>query len=148
MNRSLVTRCLLATLTLTGFGAVAVPSLESEPQLLVMQAASAQDAQLVGNGTFSGRSRHVTTGGVAVYRTDSGFVVVLGEDFSFDGAPDPKLGFGNNGRYDTSTTFAPLRSNRGLQNYEVPAGINAGSYNEVWIWCERFGVPLGVARVQ
>ena len=27
------------------------------------------------------------------------------------------------------------------------AGINPDDYNEVWIWCERFNVPLGVAKL-
>jgi len=106
------------------------------------------DAQTVGQGVFSGRSNHVTTGGVSLQKNGNSYTVALASNFNFDGAPDPKIGFGNNGRYDRSTTFTALRQNTGAQNYSVPASVNAGNYNEVWLWCERFNVPLGVARIK
>ena len=105
-------------------------------------------AQTIGQGSFSGRSNHVTTGGVSVRKTGNGYQIVFASNFNFDGAPDPRIGFGNNGRYDRSTTFAALQRNTGSQTYTVPASINAESYSEVWLWCERFAVPLGVARVR
>lgn len=93
-------------------------------------------------GTFTGESNHVTTGSVEVA---DGMVNLL-DDFFFDGAPDPKVALGNNG-YDSSTLMGLLQSNTGASSYEIPAGINPDDYNEVWIWCERFNVPLGVARL-
>ncbi|MEM6357469.1 MAG: hypothetical protein AAF844_17545 [Pseudomonadota bacterium] len=27
-------------------------------------------------------------------------------------------------------------------------GLDIGNYTEVWIWCEQFSVPLGVAKLQ
>ena len=46
-----------------------------------------------------------------------------------------------------ATRFTKLKSNRGKQIYEVPARIDVSLYNEVWVWCERFSVPLGVATL-
>ncbi|MDX1540968.1 MAG: DM13 domain-containing protein [Geminicoccaceae bacterium] len=106
----------------------------------------AQEASV--SGTFTGASGHETSGGVTVRTDERGTVVVLGDDFSLDGAPDPRLGFGNDGSYDPSTTFAPLDRHEGAQDYEVPATIDPAAYNEFYIWCERFSVPLGVARLQ
>ena len=103
--------------------------------------------EVLGRGTFTGKSGHVTSGGVSVVKTDKGTVVVLEPDFEFDGAPDPKLGFGKNG-YDKSSQFSPLRSNSGEQSYDVPATVDPGQYNEVWVWCEKFSVPLGVAKIK
>ena len=93
-------------------------------------------------GTFTGASNHVTTGTAELL---SGSVELL-DDFTFDGAPDPKVALGNNG-YDPKTLMGPLKKNRGASSYQIPVGINPDDYNEVWIWCERFNVPLGVAKL-
>ena len=105
--------------------------------------ASAQ-GQVLASGNFQGQSGHAASGGVSVVKTTNGTVVVLESDFEFDGAPDPKLGFGKNG-YVKSTQFSILRSNSGKQTYEIPATIEPADYTEVWVWCEKFSVPLGVA---
>ena len=93
-------------------------------------------------GSFVGKSNHVTTGTAEI----AGNTITLLDDFTFDGAPDPKVALGNNG-YDESTLLAPLQSNKGKQSYTVPASIDTSKYNEVWIWCEKFNVPLGVAKI-
>ncbi len=109
-------------------------------------AASAQD-QVLASGEFRGKSGHAASGGVSVVKTATGAVVVLGPDFKFDGAPDPKLGFGKNG-YVKSTQFSPLKSNNGKQTYEIPATIDPADYTEIWVWCEKYSVPLGVATLE
>ena len=97
-------------------------------------------------GSFTGASNHVTKGRAEVVVKDGKAQVVLLDDFWFDGAPDPKVALGNNG-YDKSTLMGPLQKNAGKQAYAVPAGVEAARYNEVWIWCEKFNVPLGVAKL-
>ena len=97
-------------------------------------------------GTFTGASNHETRGRAEVVTQGGKSEVILLDDFWFDGAPDPKVALGRNG-YDPSTLMGKLRSNTGKQSYAVPAGIDAAQYNEVWIWCERFNVPLGVAKL-
>ena len=109
-------------------------------------AAAAQD-QVLASGEFRGKSGHAASGGVSVVKTATGAVVVLGPDFKFDGAPDPKLGFGKNG-YVKSTQFSPLKSNNGKQTYEIPATIDPADYTEIWVWCEKYAVPLGVATLE
>jgi hypothetical protein len=73
--------------------------------------------------------------------------VVLSDDFSLDGAPDPKLGFGSDGSSDDATTFAVLEKLNGTQTYVLPASIDPSLYNEFYVWCERFSVPLGIAKL-
>ena len=68
------------------------------------------------------------------------------DDFTFDGAPDPKVALGKDG-YDAKTLMTALASDSGASSYEIPAGIDAADYNEVWIWCEQYNVPLGVAKL-
>jgi hypothetical protein len=109
-------------------------------------AASAGD-EVLASGAFRGKSGHAASGGVSVVKTETGVRVVLGRDFKFDGAPDPKLGFGKNG-YVKATQFSVLKSNTGEQIYDIPAGLDPADYNEVWVWCEQYSVPLGVANLE
>jgi len=104
-------------------------------------------AEPVASGTFVGASDHVTTGLVEIVRDGDSYVARLAEDFSLDGAPDPKLGFGNDGTYDAGTTFSVLEKLTGEQVYTIPASIDPTAYNEFYIWCEQFAVPLGVASL-
>jgi len=99
------------------------------------------------SGSFSGLNNHIATGDVMVTKTDAGYVIKLSADFVFDGAPDPKIAFGSNGNYDASTLIAPLKSNKGEQEYLVPANIDVSTFNEVYIWCEKYNVGLGVAGI-
>jgi len=105
-------------------------------------------SNVTASGTFTGKSDHITTGGVSVLHTESGYVVVLESDFSLDGAPDPKVGFGNNGKLAPGTLIAPLKDKDGLQVYAVPKTVDPSKFNEVYIWCEKFDVPLGVAALK
>jgi hypothetical protein len=115
--------------------------------LTLTPAAIAADGEDVATGTFTGQSGHRTSGTVTLYRTAEGYTVELGSDFIHDGAPDPKLGFGRGG-YDAASKFSHLRANTGAQSYDIPAAIDAGAYTEVWVWCERYSVPLGLAKLK
>ncbi|MEM8868923.1 MAG: DM13 domain-containing protein [Pseudomonadota bacterium] len=112
----------------------------------VLPASLARAATALSSGTFTGASNHVTTGTATIAQEGEAHYVVLGDDFTFDGAPDPKVALGKDG-YDASTLMGPLKSNTGRSQYEIPSSIDVSAYNEVWIWCERFNVPLGVAKL-
>ena len=73
--------------------------------------------------------------------------VVFAKNFRLDGAPDPRVAFGN-GRYVRGTNIARLRKLKGAQAYTVPSRINLSKYNQVWLWCKKFNAPLAVARVK
>ena len=98
-------------------------------------------------GQFTGASNHVTSGGVTVTRDASGYIVQLGPQFFLDGAPDPKVGFGIDGTYVDGTLIGVLQSKTGAQSYRVPANLNVADFTDVFIWCEKFSVPLGVAAI-
>lgn len=98
-------------------------------------------------GQFTGASDHVTSGSVTVTKDASGYIVQLGPQFFLDGAPDPKVGFGVNGTYVDGTLIGVLQSKTGAQSYRVPAHLNVADFTDVFIWCEKFSVPLGVAAI-
>lgn len=114
---------------------------------LALAMASPMAAQ-AGNtqGSFTGASDHITTGGVKIVKTaDGGAIVILDSDFSLDGAPDPRVGFGKDGVYAEATDLGALQNLTGVQVFVVPASVNVDDFNEVYIWCKKFAVPLGVA---
>ncbi len=114
---------------------------------LAAPGAASAGEQVLASGEFRGKSGHAASGGVRVLKTATGAVVVLEPNFKFDGAPDPKLGFGKNG-YVESIQFSELKSNSGKQTYDIPAAIDPADYTEVWVWCEKYSVPLGVATLK
>lgn len=97
-------------------------------------------------GSFVGASKHETRGHASVFRSNGQWYVSLASDFFHDGAPDPKVAFGADG-FRQEAILAPLKSLNGAQVYAVPATLDVGNYNEIWIWCEQFAVPLGVAKL-
>jgi len=114
---------------------------------LMLLSASLAWAGGAGTGTFTGLSNHITKGEVEVRQTADGWVIELKDSFWFDGAPDPRVGFGKDGSFVDPTDFEPLHSNSGAQVYKVPADIDPTQFNEVYIWCRKFSVPLGVAQI-
>ncbi len=101
------------------------------------------------SGLFTGASDHITTGGVSIVKTaDGGAVVILDSDFSLDGAPDPRVGFGVDGVYKDASDLGELVSKTGVSVYIVPPSVNVDDFNEVYIWCRKFAVPLGIAALK
>ena len=99
------------------------------------------------SGEFIGKSDHITTGKVTIEKVANGYLVKLGSDFSLDGAPEPSVGFGIDGNYDKSSDLGDLVSNTGEQIYLIPSNVDVSKYNEIYIWCDKFSVPLGVAAL-
>ena len=109
---------------------------------------TAQADEVFATGTFTGASDHITTGSVSIVKTENGgAIVILDKNFSLDGAPDPRVGFGKDGHFVEASDLGALTNKDGLQAYVVPVSVNVEDFNEVYIWCEKFSVPLGVASV-
>lgn len=142
-------RAALRVLALGAVAGVAACARAGAGGLAVAAAAApivSADATVTARGSFVGKSNHVTTGHARILRSGGQWVIELEDDFVFDGAPDPKVALGKGG-FDPATLHGPLRSNSGRQAYALKPGLDIGDYTEVWIWCEQFGVPLGVAEL-
>lgn len=100
------------------------------------------------SGSFVGRSDHITTGSVSIVKNADGTATVtLDESFSLDGAPDPRVAFGKDGSYAPEADLGVLKNLNGKQIYTVPASVDVDNYDEIYIWCLKFSVPLGVAAL-
>ena len=102
------------------------------PMLLaaaLMLPAVSHAQEVLAQGAFHGASGHKTWGDVVVLKSTGGAQVVLQSNFNFDGAPDPKVGFGKGGMYDINSQLAPLKSRKGEQSYQVPASLDLSAYD-------------------
>lgn len=136
-----------AAIALAGLGACSQQA--AEPA----QAPAAVSTELtaaapIAVGAFEGRSDHITTGVAKIVGEPGQYTLVLAEDFELDGAPDPIVGFGNDGAFDLATSVGSLKNRTGAQTYALPASFDPAANSEVYIWCEQFSVPLGVATLQ
>lgn len=116
--------------------------------VLAMNPVVVSAEEVLAKGTFAGKSGHRTSGSVSIVRTSAGIEVRLGSNFKLDGAPDPWLGFGKDGKYASAAEVAILKSNTGAQVYRIAGPIDVSKYNEFYVWCRKFAVPLGVARLK
>lgn len=144
LNLKTTTIIALATVALSG--AVSITSTTAFAGETPATASVAEN-QTIASGRFEGRSDHITSGGVSIVKTATGYQLVLDADFELDGAPDPILGFGNNGEFVKSTKISSLNSKTGAQSYQLPEGFVPGQYTEAYVFCEKFSVPLGVATL-
>ena len=76
------------------------------------------------------------------------YVIELGDDFSFDGAPDPYVSLGTGNKPLTGGLGSALATNKGAQRYVIDATAELGGATQVIIWCKKYAVPLGVAAIQ
>jgi hypothetical protein len=107
----------------------------------------AADTTSISTGTFDGRSDHITTGQVTLEKTATGYQLSFAADFSLDGAPDPVVALGNGETFNVANKLGALKNKTGRQVYQLPAGFTPGQFSEVYVWCEKFSVPLGVAQL-
>ena len=104
------------------------------------------DGDVLQTASFTGQSDHTVSGEVQLIQNGEVFYLVLGEDFQFDGAPDPRLGFSTNDEFDETSIFSSLNLDSGQQIYRLPATLDVSQFDEVTIWCEKFSVPLAEAK--
>ncbi len=108
--------------------------------------AAASEVLVTARGGFVGTPKFQVTGTTEIFRRDGQWFVRLGPNFSESGAPDPKVALGNKsaGGYQAGTILGLIEAN-GESIYALKPGLDIGDYDQVWIWCEKFNVPIGHA---
>jgi hypothetical protein len=101
---------------------------------------------------------HETSGTVAVLELPDGSRVLRIENLDTSDGPDLKVWLSDaevvagragwhvfdDGRY---RSLGSLKGNHGNQNYPVPADVRLEGFRSVVIWCDRFNVSFGAARL-
>lgn len=111
----------------------------------------------VAQGSFISHE-HATTGTARVLRLADGSHTLRLEGLDTSSGPDLRVWLSDapvreglagwrvfdDGKY---VDLAKLKGNRGDQNYALPAGLDWSAYGSVSIWCDRFDVSFGAARL-
>lgn len=99
-------------------------------------------------GTFQSDA-HPTSGTATVLGNGTGQRFLRFEDFETDNGPDLNVYLVNSSTGDVSdyVDLGDLKGNIGSQNYEIPADVDLTVYDQVVIWCVRFGVGFGDALI-
>ncbi|MET7753403.1 DM13 domain-containing protein [Streptomyces sp. NPDC005389] len=102
---------------------------------------------------------HATTGTARLVRLPDGSHVLRLENLDTSDGPDLRVWLTDapvkegaagwrvfdDGRY---VSLGRLKGNKGDQNYPVPAGVDVAAYSSVTIWCDRFDVSFGAAKLR
>ena len=102
--------------------------------------------ELIETGSFIGQSGHTVSGDFQIIKQGEIHYLVLQDNFKFDGAPDPKIGFSKNNEFSEDTLFSGLNSDEGKQIYRLPFDFNPAQYDEVTLWCDKFDADLAEAK--
>ena len=100
------------------------------------------------SGSFSGADDfHFGRGTAHLIETAPGVFVVRLEDFAVRNGPDlfVYLSPSADGYAKGAVELAPLKADKGNQNYEVPAGVDPTVAGSVVIWCKQFSVLFATA---
>ena len=99
-------------------------------------------------GTFESDA-HPTSGRALVLGNGTGQRFLRFENFETDNGPDLNVYLVDSSTGDVSdyVDLGDLSGNIGDQNYELPVGVDLERYDRVVIWCVRFGVAFGDARL-
>jgi Electron transfer DM13 len=117
---------------------------------------SSADPQPLYTGLLAGRA-HPTSGRASIYQTADGKRDLRLTDFTTSNGPDVRVLLAQSsdaklshdlvkGELD-SVELGPLKANQGDQNYNLPGSANLSRYDAVVIYCVRFHVIFGVAKL-
>jgi hypothetical protein len=100
---------------------------------------------------------HPTSGRASIYQAAGGKRELRLTDFSTSNGPDVHVVLARSADENLKQSFAKdgldsvelgsLKANQGDQNYELPDSADLERYDAVVIYCERFNVLFGVAKL-
>lgn len=119
--------------------------------------ASNADPEPLYTGRLQGKA-HPTMGRATIYGSADSKRYLRLTDFSTSNGPDVHVVLARaddqslmqkvvTGHLD-SVELGTLKGNQGDQTYDVPIAIDLQKYNEVAVYCERFHVVFGVAKLE
>ena len=106
------------------------------------------EAQVVAKGTLVGVDGHGARGSVQIVKNGGAVAVRFSKNLLFDRVPDAWLAFGKGGRFLASTYVTSIKRNSGAQTIKIPAKYASGEYDTLFIWCRRFNVGIGSAKLK
>jgi hypothetical protein len=107
---------------------------------------SGSPATTLASGTFQGNGYEVE--GTALLLEMDGKHIVRLENFKTENGPGLYVYLSADLEASDFVDLGTLKGIEGDMNYDVPAGTDVDTYNNVLIWCEPFGVLFGHAALE
>lgn len=118
---------------------------------------SSADVQPLYTGLLAGRA-HPTSGRASIYQSPDGRRSLRLTDFMTSNGPDVHVVLAQSsdeslkqdflkGQLD-SVELGPMKANQGDQNYDLPDSADLTKYDDVVIYCARFHVVFGLAKLE
>jgi len=118
---------------------------------------SSSDLQPLYTGLLAGKA-HPTSGRASIYQTSDGKRDLRLTNFTTSNGPDVHVLLAQSTdeqlKQDfvkgelSSVELGQLKANQGDQNYDLPDSADLSRYNAVVIYCERFHVVFGTAKLE
>lgn len=99
----------------------------------------------VAKGSFTGRNAHSVQGSALVLNDGTKQRFLRLDGFQSTNGPDLKVYL--RAADGTYVSLGALKGNIGNQNYEIKPDVDLKKYDTVQIWCERFSVLFGDAKL-
>ncbi len=100
------------------------------------------------SGTFGGLNGYSVSGTVVLSNTDDGGVIAFNDDFRSQSGPGLVIILSPTNSISGGINLGSLKSNQGAQEYPLPEGTDPSTFTHVFVHCEPFGLPFGVAQLQ
>lgn len=120
------------------------------PAFAEQSTAAVTSATELPSGTFIKKKKKLKGAWEVVQRGEKTYIV-FGEDFRAANGPDLKVFLSpqtisevtGNTAVNGAINIGELKSTKGGQEYEVPAGVDLSSFNSVLVHCEAYSVLWG-----
>lgn len=104
------------------------------------------------SGTFA-KKKYKIKGNWSVVQRDGQTFIKLSDDFKTKNGPDLKIFLSPNtvdrvngkNAVNDAINLGALKSNKGGQEYLIPAGVNLANFNSVLVHCEAYSVLWGAS---
>lgn len=111
------------------------------------------DSALVGSSTTILAMGNFINGvhpvsGKAAWHKAGNIQTLLLSNFSSDSGPDLKVYLSKDITASSFILLGDLKSTTGNQTYNIPNTASTADYKYILIWCQRFSVLFGSARIQ
>jgi hypothetical protein len=107
------------------------------------------ETDLISSGQFSGKSGHSTTGNASLFysQEDNVYTVVL-DEFLTDNGPSLVVYLSDGTNPGNFVNLGALKSIQGTHRYQISGEDLDIDPRYVLIWCDRFSVNFGDARLE
>jgi len=99
------------------------------------------------SGTFAGIGSHNAAGKVSISKGKNGQTVLTMTGITVDRVPDGRVYLAQDFEYAEGVELGKLTRFTGAVTFPIPDSVDLAKYDSVVIWCKKFDVGIGQAKL-